>query len=110
MSGGVMFAWLIAIAFSAWNSGMKPGGQDGKSAPNFPPPYVFLDATILFGGIGLLGRANPRIAGLLAFGLVLPLILIEFGRKNSPLASLPFALNTSQGKTPRQVQQQYGGS
>jgi hypothetical protein len=100
MSGGILIAWMIAIGFSAWNSGFRPGGKDGKSSPEWPPPYVFLDPTILFLGLSFLGRWQPRIANLLAFGLIVPLVLVELQRKGSPFLTLPLFQGT--GQTPAQ--------
>lgn len=95
---GVWAAWAIACAYSAWNNGL--------SKHQWPPPYVFLDATILFGAISLLARWNARIAGLLALGLVIPMVLIEFKRGDSgPLAMLPF----QGGKAPYQITQGVSG-
>ena len=87
---GVWSAWAVACAFAAWNNGLKDG--------SWPPPYSFLDPTILYGGLSLFGHVNPRMAGLLAWGLTIPMVLIElqqWSKGGGPLASLPFA-NTTQ--------------
>jgi hypothetical protein len=66
----VWAAWAIVVSLAAWNNGLKSG--------KMPPPYTFIMPTVLFGGISLLARWNGRIAGLLALGLVLPMVLLEF--------------------------------
>jgi hypothetical protein len=89
---GIWVAWGIAVFFSAWNNGVKKA--------QFPPPYVFLDPTLLFGGIALLARWQPRIAGLLAFGLVLPVILLEVRTQGNPLYTMANKLAQNQPVTP----------
>lgn len=86
---GVWSAYAVAVLFSAWNNGLKDG--------QWPPPYSFLDPTILYGGLSLLAHANGRIAGLLAWGLTLPMVLIElqqWSKGGGPLASLPFSTSS----------------
>lgn len=92
---GVMLAWFIAIGFTAWNNGFR------KKPPVWPPPYSFLNATLLFGGISLLARWNGRIAGLLALGLVLPMVLMEL-QGLPPITS--YASSVVGGRTPQQIQ------
>lgn len=102
---GVWLAWGIACAFAAYNQGIKLG--------QLPPPYVFVDATLLFGGISLLARWNARVAGLLALGLVLPLILVQLQQWNAtpgggPLMGLIASTATGTGGPTGTEIRQYG--
>lgn len=80
---GVTLAWAIGVAFTAYNQGLSKG--------QFPPPYAFIDLTIVMIVCGLIAKANGRIGGLLAFGLLLPIVLIglqQASKGTGPISAL----------------------
>lgn len=82
----IFSAWIVGLGLTAWMQGVQQG--------QWPPPYAFLDLSVVMAGAAIVGAANPRLGGLIGWGLLLPLILRELtdaAHGQGPLTTLPIA-------------------